>query len=164
MNKLLTIAILALGSLGMTGCQFNNSESFHDISAALKKKEVSLADYKYATIYESTGPGFVEIQMQRLMEDHGLTTIGENETGAHQKVLGVRYSLVRSAAVTPGITVSGPRWTLTVTLEDVSTDKTLVSVFSESQSEGMAAKSSQKVKKQCWDQASSELEEIFEQY
>ncbi len=151
-------------AIGMASCQFNNTDRYSDVTSTLRNGSESLGDYEYAVVYDSETASFIELRVQRLMEDQGLTLIGEAEARKDQRVLAVRYSLERGIKRTPGVTAAGPRWSLTLTLEDFLTDKTMVTCFGESMSEGMASRSTREVQEDCWNQVQQELEEVFKRY
>ena len=93
-------------------------------SSALESGEVRLADYESVVIYDSATALFIELELERLLEDQGLRVVGEKEAPELREggVLAVRYM------ETPRLNAYGNRIgnTLTVLLEDFTTGRTLL--------------------------------------
>lgn len=95
-------------------------------SSALRNGEINLSDYKYAAIYDSETASFMELELENLMEQNGLKVIGESSAKKYKKgsVLGVKY--VEDQVKNGYGNAVGT--TFTISLEDFTTDKTLLTI------------------------------------
>jgi hypothetical protein len=133
----------------ITGC----SSSSMMASSALKNNEISLSNYKYVTIYDSKEASFMELELENLMESNGLKVIGKGDAKKYRKgtVLGTRYTEdhIRNGYGNPIGT------TFTISLEDFSSDKTLLTVNAQQQYMGREA---------AWKEVSQKLDSALKMY
>ncbi len=133
----------------MTACASSDMMA----SSALKNNEIKLSNYQYAAIYDSPEVSFMELELENLMESNGLKVIGEAEAKQYPKgsVLGTRYmeDHIRNGYGNAIGTV------FTISLEDFSTDKTLLTVNAKQQYMG---------RQEAWKQVSTKLDEALKLY
>ncbi|MEM8756901.1 MAG: hypothetical protein AAGF47_03870 [Planctomycetota bacterium] len=96
------------------------------VSSAIESGEIDLEQYKIATIYDSETASFFELEIETLLESVGLRIVGENEAveiaERGKLVLGVRAREKVQANAYGHV----HRSDLVILLEDVSSDRTLV--------------------------------------
>jgi hypothetical protein len=92
------------------------------ISNAIERGEVNLDTFKYVVIYDSEKASFIELELEALFEHNGLRVIGETDVQNPSVTLGARYKEA-GAYNSYGQMVSVE---LTVLLENMADDKTLV--------------------------------------
>jgi len=120
-------------------------------SSALEDGSLSLSDYEYVTIYDSETASFIELELETLFETLGLDVVGEKRAsgliGQGHNVLAARYNdfVLRNGYGNP------IGYELSVLLQDLATDRTLLTASAESSSSRQAA----------WKAVQSELEEAF---
>ena len=116
---------LSLVLLFVTACASSSMMA----SSALKSNEINLSDYKYAVIYNSAKISFMELELESLMEAHGFKVIGKKDGKKYEKgmVIGTRYTEKNIKSIY-GNTIGT---TFTISLEDFTSKKTLLTINAE---------------------------------
>ena len=88
-------------------------------SSSMVSSDFDREQHSYIAVYDSEDASFLELQLQQIFESLGYKVIGEKEASKYpNQTLGVRYN------------VSGSFYEskIVVTLEDMTTDKTLCTI------------------------------------
>ena len=112
------LAFATIASLCIVGC----SSSRIMLSSAIERGEVKLSSYKYVVVYDSAEASHMELELEQLLEHNGLRVIGEDDVQNPSLTLGARY---QEKAIYNGYG-NMIKIELTVLLEDMDTDKTLL--------------------------------------
>lgn len=120
MKNLLMAVCLILFATALCGCGSTRSKLM--VSNAVERGEVQLGSFKYVVIYDSEKASFIELELEDLFEQNGLRVIGEADIKNPSITLGARYKESSFYNPSTGYT----NIDLTVLLENMDDDKTLV--------------------------------------
>jgi hypothetical protein len=120
--SILRAVVLTVALLSLSACVSSNMMA----SSALKSGEIRLSKYKYAVITQSRTASFIELELESLLESNGLEVIGSADGKKYGRgtVILARYAEEHQRDGYGSVVGT----TITVTLEDMATDKTLLTV------------------------------------
>lgn len=95
-------------------------------SNSLERGHIRLSNYRYVVIYDSESASFIELELEKLFESRGFVVVGERGITDATQTLGVRYQEYLPTNYY-GQVINGR---LTISLEDIASDKTLLTLSS----------------------------------
>ena len=140
--------------VALGGCLASSSDAKSMVSSDVGAGKVQLGSFSDVLIFDSASASFIELELAQLFEEQGFRVVGEKAVSQPQRTLGVRYTQEPLMSAN-GRFVRG--MTLTILLEQFSTDKTLVTIRGSSRNGGDD-------KDAAWEEVRGKLLEVLDQY